>query len=132
MYRKLKITELNRISVEEFKEADKYVKNHYYKNVYIVQGDIDRTVLVNDILDFVNKNKLIYKIIENGKHELYGFEEEIVNFIKDKPFDEVVKRVKLLIRMGMLEALDNKRDFRKGVIEDYVEFFNDEHIEDFI
>ena len=65
----------------EFKEADKYVKNHYYKNVYIVQGNIDRTVLVNDILDFVNKNKLIYKIIENGKHELYGFEEEIVNFI---------------------------------------------------
>lgn len=65
----------------EFKEADKYVKNHYYKNVYIVQGDIDRTVLVNDILDFVNKNKLIYKIIENGKHELYNFEKEIVNFI---------------------------------------------------
>lgn len=59
-------------------------------------------------------------------------EEEIINFIKDKPFGEIVKRVKLLIRMGMLEALDNRQDFKKGVIKDYVEFFDDEHIEDFI
>lgn len=59
-------------------------------------------------------------------------EEEIVNFIKDKPFDELVKRVKLLMRMTMLEALDNKQNFKKGVIKDYVEFFDDEHIEDFI
>lgn len=59
-------------------------------------------------------------------------ENEITNFIKDKSFDEVVKRVKLLIRIGMLEALNNKQDFKKGVIEEYVEFFNDEHIEDFI
>ena len=66
-----------------------------------------------------------YKYIKNA-------EEEIVNFIKDKPFYEVVKRVKLLIRMGMLEALNNKQDFKKGVIEDYVKFFNDEHIEEFI
>lgn len=59
-------------------------------------------------------------------------EEEITNFIKDKSFDELVKRVKLLIRIGMLEALDNKQDFKNGVIKDYVEFFDDEHIEDFI
>lgn len=59
-------------------------------------------------------------------------EDEITNFIKDKSFDEVVKRVKLLMRMGMLEALDNKQDFKKGVIDDYVKFFDDENIEDFI
>lgn len=59
-------------------------------------------------------------------------EEEITNFIKDKSFDEIVKRVKLLMRIGMLEALDNKQDFKKGVIKDYVEFFDDEHIEEFI
>ncbi len=66
---------------KEYKKADIYVKNHKYNNIYIIQGDSDRTVLVNDILEFVNKNDLVYKIIKNGKHELYNFEKEIVNFI---------------------------------------------------
>ena len=42
---------------------------------------MDKTVLVDNVIDFSNKNNLVYEIVKGGKHELYGFEDEIIEFI---------------------------------------------------
>lgn len=41
----------------------------------------DKTVNMDNIIKFCDENKLDYKIIHEGKHELYGFDKEIVDFI---------------------------------------------------
>ena len=64
-----------------FKKGDEYVKREKFNNIFIIQGDIDKTVNVDNIIKFCDENKLNYKIIHEGKHELYGFDKEIVEFI---------------------------------------------------
>ena len=63
------------------KKGDEYVKREKFNNIFIIQGDIDKTVNVDNIIKFCDENKLDYKIIHEGKHELYGFDKEIVEFI---------------------------------------------------
>ena len=41
----------------------------------------DKTVSVDNIINFSNKNNLVYEIIKGGKHELYGFDDNIIEFI---------------------------------------------------
>ena len=65
----------------EFKKGNEYVKNEKYNNISIIQGDIDKTVNVDKIKEFCNKNNLDLKIIKDGKHELYGYDKEIIDFI---------------------------------------------------
>ena len=64
-----------------FKKGDEYVKREKFNNIFIIQGDIDKTVNVDNIIKFCDENKLDYKIIHEGKHELYGFDKEIVELI---------------------------------------------------
>ena len=66
---------------KEFKSGDEFIKRNKFKKVFIIQGDNDTTVNVNNIVKFCNDNKLKYKIINNGKHELYGYDSEIIEFI---------------------------------------------------
>ena len=68
----------------EFKSGDEYIKNEKFNNIFIIQGDLDKTVDVNNVIKFCDKNKIEYKIIHEGKHELYGFDNEIVDFILNK------------------------------------------------
>lgn len=66
---------------QEFKNGDTFIKNNKFNNVFIIQGDMDHVVLVDDIINFSDRNNLVYRIIKNGEHELYGFEDDIVDFI---------------------------------------------------
>ena len=52
-------------------------------NTETVENSInnDTTVNVTNIIKFCKDNKLKYKIINNGKHELYGHDNEIIDFI---------------------------------------------------
>ena len=68
----------------DFKYGDEYIKNERFNNIFIIQGDLDKTVDVNNMIKFCDKNKIEYKIIHEGKHELYGFDNEIVDFILNK------------------------------------------------
>ena len=65
----------------EFKQVDEFIKHNKFKNIFIIQGDNDTTVNVTNIIKFCKDNKLKYKIISNGKHELYGHDNEIIDFI---------------------------------------------------
>ena len=65
----------------EFKNGNNAVKNYEFQNVSIIQGTLDRTVLYDDISKFCKKNNLKLTTIEGGKHELYGYDEEIINFM---------------------------------------------------
>lgn len=65
----------------EFKNGDNVVKNYEFQNVSIIHGTADMTVLYKDISDFCKKNNLKLTTIEDGKHELYNYDNEIVNFL---------------------------------------------------
>lgn len=65
----------------EFKKGDEAIKNASFKDVYIIQGTKDKTVLYKDIKEFCSSKNLKLSIIKDGKHELYGFEEQIINFL---------------------------------------------------
>ena len=66
---------------KKLKKGDEFIKHNKFKKVFIIQGDNDTTVNVNNIVKFCNDNNLKYKIINNGKHELYGYDSEIIEFI---------------------------------------------------
>ena len=68
-------------SYDEFKKKDKKIKSSTFENIAIIQGALDKTVAYEDIKKFCKKNNLELYTIEKGKHELYGYDEEIVNFI---------------------------------------------------
>lgn len=68
-------------SYDEFKIGDKKIKNSKFDNISIIQGTLDKTVACKNIENFCNKNNLTLSIIKDGKHELYGYDEEIVSFI---------------------------------------------------
>ena len=44
---------------------------------------LDKTVLYDDISNFCKKNNLKLVTIEDGKHELYDYDEEIIKFLLD-------------------------------------------------
>lgn len=78
MYNNIKIYKHNYL---EFKIANEYIKKNKFSNVFVIHGKNDKTVKYSDIVNFCNKSKLKLQIIENGEHELYGYEEEIIRFI---------------------------------------------------
>lgn len=65
----------------EFKNGDNAVKNYEFHNVSIIHGTSDTTVLYKNISDFCKENNLKLTTIEDGKHELYNYDNEIVNFL---------------------------------------------------
>ncbi|GEM_PF-3196523 len=65
----------------EFKKGDNDVKNYKFQNVVIIQGTSDKTVLYKDICDFCNNHNLKLTTIEDGKHELYNYDNEIIDFL---------------------------------------------------
>ena len=68
-------------SYDEFKKGDKKIKDSNFDNISIIQGTLDKTVNYNDIKKFCRKHSLSLYTIENGKHELYGYDDEVVDFI---------------------------------------------------
>lgn len=66
---------------QKMKKQEQQIKNYNFKNIYIIHGQKDRTVLLKDVNTFSTNNNLKLKVVEEGKHELHGHEEEIVNFI---------------------------------------------------
>ncbi len=65
----------------EFKDGDLKVKNSEFKNVSIIHGSSDKTVLCDDIKEFCKNKKLKLKIIKDGKHELYDFDKDVIEFL---------------------------------------------------
>ena len=65
----------------EFKKAEERVRMFHFKNVFIIHGINDKTVLYENVYQFCLKNHLELKTIEMGKHELYGFEHDIIDFL---------------------------------------------------
>ena len=65
----------------EFKNGDNAIKNSEFQNISIIHGTSDKTVIYKDISDFCNKNDVMLMTIEDGKHELYNYDNEIVDFL---------------------------------------------------
>lgn len=65
----------------EFKYGEKQIKLAKFSHISIIQGNLDKTVNYKKVVNFCNKNNLKLSIIQNGKHELYGYDNEISNFI---------------------------------------------------
>lgn len=65
----------------EFKKAEERVRMFHFKNIFIIHGISDKTVLYENVYQFCLKNHLELKTIEMGKHELYGFEHDIIDFL---------------------------------------------------
>ena len=74
----------------EFKNGDKEGREGEFRNISIIQGMIDKTVSYDDIKEFCLRNKLELITIEKGKHELYGYDEEIVDLLIKKINEEEV------------------------------------------
>lgn len=66
---------------DEFNKANENVKNYNYSNIIIIQGKLDETVSYEKIKSFADKNKLKFITIEDGIHELYEHDKEIINII---------------------------------------------------
>ena len=71
---------------DEFKNGESSIKNNRFNNISIIHGSKDKTVNVDIIIDFCKTSSLDLKIIEDGSHELYGFDEEIIKFIIETIF----------------------------------------------
>ncbi|MBP3800117.1 MAG: alpha/beta fold hydrolase [Bacilli bacterium] len=78
LYNNIKIYKDSYIS---FKEGDNNIKNNYFKNIFIIEGTDDQTTTYESMKEFSSKNDLDMLTIESGKHELYGYDDEIVNYI---------------------------------------------------
>ena len=76
-------------------------------DIYIIHGNKDTTVLIEDVIKFANENNIKLKIIPNAKHGMKDYldlvNDEIINYfvgnirifnIKDKP--EYIKEVAIL------------------------------------
>ena len=66
----------------EFKNGDKKIRKANFRNISIIQGMMDKTVSYDDIREFCLRNNLELVTIKKGKHELYGYDEEIVDLLK--------------------------------------------------
>ena len=65
----------------EFKKGEIKIQNSDFQNIAIIQGTLDKTVLFNDIKKFCKKKNIELKIINGGKHELYEFDRDIIDFL---------------------------------------------------
>ena len=65
----------------EFKKGDLQLKDFKFNNISIIQGTLDKTVDYENIKQFCDKNNLKLLTIRDGKHELYGYEDKIVDFL---------------------------------------------------
>lgn len=71
----------------EFKNDGKEIRQAKFRNVSIIQGMMDKTVSYDDIKEFCLRNKLELITIENGKHELYDYDKEIIDLLIGDVFD---------------------------------------------
>lgn len=78
LYNNIKIYEQAYI---EFKNGDLQLKNFKFNNISIIQGTLDKTVDYENIKKFCDKNNLKLFTIQDGKHELYGHDDEIVDLL---------------------------------------------------
>lgn len=65
----------------EFKEGDSRVREYSYKDIFIIEGTDDQTTTYESMKEFSSKNDLDMLTIESGKHELYGYDDEIIDYI---------------------------------------------------
>ena len=65
----------------EFKKGDEAIRNFKFKNILVVQGTKDKTVFYENIKEFCLKNQLKLVTVKDGKHELYGYDERIVDLL---------------------------------------------------
>ena len=63
----------------EFKNGDEKIRKAKFRDISIIQGMLDKTVSYEIIKDFCLRNNLELITIEKGKHELYGYDEKIVD-----------------------------------------------------
>lgn len=66
---------------DEFKDGDLQIKKFKFNDVAVIQGMLDRTVNYKDVENFCRKNNLKLKLLQNGEHELYGNDNEILDFL---------------------------------------------------
>ncbi len=66
---------------QDIKDRFELIKFHSYKNILILQGFIDRTTLYTKTEEFAIKNKLELVKFNEGKHELFHFEDDMVKII---------------------------------------------------
>ncbi len=65
----------------EFKKGEDKVKKYKFHNLSIIHGTADKTVSYEKIEDFCKENNLKLVTIKDGKHELYNYDEEIIDFL---------------------------------------------------
>lgn len=75
---KLSITKM---FYKEIKDDYELIKFHSYNNITIMQGFIDRTTLYSETEEFAVKNKLELIRFNEGKHELFHFDDDMVKII---------------------------------------------------
>jgi len=66
------------------KNGNDLIKKSKFENIAVIEGNKDKATPLEDVKWFCDKNSLPLKVIENGYHELYNFEPEIVDFILEK------------------------------------------------
>ena len=66
---------------QDIKDRFELIKFHSYKNILILQGFIDRTTLYTKTEEFAIKNKLELVKFNEGKHELFHYEDDMVKII---------------------------------------------------
>ena len=59
--------------------------NKFNNNIYIIHGDKDRTVLLEDVIKFTNKNNIRLKVFKGAEHGMRDYldtvNSEIINFL---------------------------------------------------
>lgn len=66
---------------KSLKEAEEKVMAFSYSDVCIIHGTVDKTVDYQVIQKFCEKKQIKLTTLENGKHELYDFDQEIIDWI---------------------------------------------------
>ena len=51
--------------------------NKYNNDIYIIHGDIDKTVLVEDVIKFCNQNNIKLNIFDGASHGMEGYQKEV-------------------------------------------------------
>ena len=61
--------------------------NKYNNNIYIIHGNMDKTVLLEDVKEFTKKNNIKLNIVDGASHGMKEYldivNEEIINFFKN-------------------------------------------------
>ncbi len=78
LYKHMKLT---KEIYHTLKEAEAKVMASFYQNIHIIHGKMDTTVDYQVIQVFCQKHASLLTTIESGKHELYGFDQEIIDWL---------------------------------------------------